>query len=107
MKQKLLTKEILKSLPPYGSQDGKGDAAIVYAKFFTPYSNWVWLVLESDDVENTGILYGLVKGHEVEYGSFSLKELESLKGPMGVQGVERDSSFKPMTLGEAKRRYLK
>ncbi len=105
MKQILLTKEIRDSLPPYGSQDGKGDAAIVYAKFFTPYSNWTWLVLE-EDLEN-GCLYGLVKGHEVEYGSFSLEELESLEGPMGLQGVERDTSFKPMTLGEAKKLYIR
>jgi hypothetical protein len=104
MKQKLLTQEILKSLRPYGSQDGNGDAAIVYAKFFTPFSNWTWLVLE-EDLEN-GCLYGLVKGHEVEYGSFSLEELESLKGPGGCQGVERDTSFRPMTLGEAKKKYL-
>ena len=31
---KLLTKELQKKLPPLYSQDGKGDDAIAYAKFF-------------------------------------------------------------------------
>jgi hypothetical protein len=39
----LLPDEIRKQLPALYSQDGKGGKAIVYAKFFTPDSNWTWL----------------------------------------------------------------
>jgi hypothetical protein len=96
----LMTNELRTSIPALYSQEGKGEDATVYAKFFTPDSNWTWLVLEYDG-EDT--FFGLVKGFETEYGYFSFSELESSIGPMGL-GVERDISFKPCTLKEARTR---
>ena len=41
--------------------------------------------------------YGYVVGFESELGYFSLKEIETIKGALGL-GVERDISFKPTAL---------
>jgi hypothetical protein len=97
---KLLTKALLKKLPAYGSQDGKGDDAIAYVKFFDPCGSWTWYGMEFDP-ENREF-FGLVYGFEMEYGPFSLDELESVKNRMGLE-IERDRSFKPTKIGDVKK----
>ena len=84
---KLLTKEIERKIPALYTQEGKGDDARVYVKFFTPDSNWTWYATEFDP--ETGTFFGLVDGFERELGYFTLAELESAKGPMGLD-IERD-----------------
>ena len=93
---KLLTEELKKKLPRLYSQDGLGGKAIAYAKFFTPDSSWTFWALEHDGDDT---FFGLVDGHEKELGYFSLKELESVRGPMGLP-IERDLYWKPKTLEE-------
>lgn len=97
---KLLTEKNLKDLPPLYSQDRKGDDAIAHVKFFTPDSNWTWWATEFEPEDGT--FFGLVKGFETELGYFSLAELESAKGPMGLS-IERDIHFKAAKLGEIRR----
>ena len=94
---KLLTEEIRRQLPPLGSQDGKGGKAVAYAKFFSPDSSpWTWYVTEFD---GSDLFFGLVDGMEKEFGYFSLKELESVRGPFGLP-IERDVHWQPKTLEE-------
>lgn len=93
---KLLTQKLRKTLPPLYAQDDKGGNAVVYAKYFTPDSNWTWYALEFDGDD---IFFGLVDGHESELGYFSLCELEMTNGPMGLP-IERDLWWKPKTLNE-------
>ena len=101
---KLLTKEIKKKLPPLYAQDGKGGKAIAHVKFFTPDSNWTWYVLcgepvkDEDDNEDYHF-FGLVDGHEKELGYFSLAELKSVRGGLGLP-IERDLYWQPKTLEE-------
>ena len=97
---KLLTKALEKKLPAIYAQDGKGDNAKVYVKFFTPWTNWTWYVTEYDP--ETGDCFGLVEGLETELGYFNLKELEAIKGPFGLK-IERDILFETTTLGEIKK----
>lgn len=96
---KLLTKAILKALPPLYANEAKpaGDVPVV-VKFFTPWGRWTWYATEFDG-EDT--FFGLVKGHETELGYFSLAELMSVRGPGGLK-VERDMWLEPgkVTLGE-------
>lgn len=107
-KVKLLTKEIRKSIPPLYAQDGKGEAALVFAKFFHPYSSGVWLategqpVLDENEKEIDFRFFGFVKGQHAEYGYFLLSEMEAVR----VNGcpMERDRGFPVCTLGEAKKR---
>ena len=102
---KLLPKELREKLPPLYSQDGKGGKAIVYAKCFTPSSSWSWYITEGEPVlseSGTEIDYkffGLVFGHEREFGYFLLSELEEVRGPLGLP-IERDLYFQPKTLEE-------
>lgn len=87
---KLLTKEILERLPALGSLDGVDDP-VVQVKFFTPWSNWTWWATEYDP--ETGIFFGLVSGFELEWGNFSLAELEEVEA--GGLKIERDLYFDP------------
>lgn len=92
---KLITKALAKKIPPLYSQDGEGDDATAYVKLFTPDSSWTWYITEMDP--ETGECFGLVDGHERELGYFSLPELESIKGPLGLP-IERDRFFEPTPL---------
>ena len=94
---KLLTKELEAKLPPLYSQDGKGDEAIALVKFFTPDSSWTWYATEYDP--NERVFFGLVDGLEKELGYFSLDELESVRGPLGLR-IERDIYFEPTRIKE-------
>jgi hypothetical protein len=95
---KLLTQEIRKTLPTLGSTDGQGDKAKVVVKFFTPWANWTWYATEFDGED---LFFGLVDGFEKELGYFSLSELESLTGPMGLK-IERDLHFDNRTLADVR-----
>ena len=93
----LLTKEIRDRLPKLGDMANQQDP-IVQVKFFTPWSHWTWLAYEFDGKD---IFFGFVKGDFDEYGTFSLSELESVKGPMGLK-IERDIHFSPKPVSECK-----
>ena len=93
----LLTKEIIKKLPAMQETEGQGEEAIAQVKFFTPDSNWTWYGVEYDAEQR--LFYGLVDGFDIEIGYFSLDELESVKGPMGLK-IERDRYFSPTPIKE-------
>jgi len=67
---------------------------MVVAKFFSPVGAWTWYLMNIDPTD-CDYCWGVVKGNEVETGSFSLSELQNLKLPLNL-GIERDLSFKPM-----------
>ena len=89
----LLTKELRGKIPPLYSQDKNPDPLII-CKFFTPDSSWTWYVIEFDEQDT---FFGLVDGFEKELGYFSLSELESIRGKLGLP-VERDLYFTPCRL---------
>ena len=74
---------------------------LCHVKLFTPDSNWTWYIIEFSK-ENRDICYGYVQGLENELGYFSLQELDSLIGPLGL-AVERDLSFTPTVLETIKK----
>jgi hypothetical protein len=93
----LLTKEMRKRLPPLYSNEGKPlDEVIAQVKFFTPDSSWTWYAVEFDGKD---LFWGLADGFEKELGYFSLSELESVRGTLGLP-VERDRFFTPTPLTE-------
>ena len=106
MRHKLLTKALLKKLPPLGAT-AEQDDPIVYCKFFFPDHSWTWYVLEygvREDGEE--ICFGLVDGWEVELGDFSLTELKNTRGKLGLS-LERDRWFQPCRLSELENRLRK
>jgi len=95
----LLTEELKVKFPKLKKTEGKNLKDIkVIAKFFDPCSQWTWYATEYDPTDR--IFFGLVRGHETEMGYFSLDELESVKGALGL-GIERDLYFSNHTLAEA------
>lgn len=97
----LMTTALRKHLPDLYSTDAMGEKALVPVKYFTPDSSWYWYGAEFDG-EDT--FFGLVVGHSIELGYFSLSELESLRGPWGLP-VERDLHFTPKTLAEIRQEH--
>ncbi len=97
---KLLTKELEKKLIRQAKKnefisDPSEDYA--HVKFFDPTGSWTWYASEYDP--DTRIFYGLVDGHEKEFGYFSFDELLQLRLPMGLK-IERDLYFESTLLSE-------
>ena len=90
----LLDPESREKLPPLYSGEELGLMAMALVKFFTPDSNWTWFASEFDGED---LFFGLVDGLEIELGYFSLSEMQSVCGPLGLP-IERDLHFNPKTL---------
>lgn len=97
---KLLTKEIEERFKKTGAQDVKDP--IVIARFFNPTGGQTWYATEYNAEHKVFFGYvSLFNDHNNEFGSFSLEELESIRGQFGL-GIERDMHFDPKPLSEAK-----
>lgn len=96
---KLLTAAIIKKLektPLYSTE--KSSIKPIIVKFFTPDSSWTWYAVEgtkSSEIPGDWTFFGLVDGHEKEWGYFTLAELQSARGNMGLR-IERDMYFDGM-----------
>ena len=88
-------------MPELYANEEVGLAAQALVKFFTPDSNWTWYASEFNGDD---IFFGLVIGFEAEFGYFSLSELESVRGPLGLP-IERDLHFDPKSLEELRKHY--
>jgi len=99
---KMLTKELVVQLPPLYAQQDQGRDAVIYAHYFSPYTNWDWYALEYDG-EDT--FFGYVCGFENELGYFSLTELSDAVVNVGdavLFAVERDVYWQPKQLREVR-----
>jgi hypothetical protein len=100
---KLLTKEIRRKLPPLYAQESKGGKAVVHLKLFSPDGAFTWYLTEGSPIKDESgnevdfHFFGLVDGQCKELGYVSLRELESVRGPMGLP-IERDLWWEPKTL---------
>lgn len=94
LKMKMITKAILKKLPKlYSTENIPVEKKNVICKYFSPVGNWTWYVIEGEEQKNGDILFwGYVKGHENEYGFFSLNQLNKIRLPYGLK-IERDLHF--------------
>lgn len=97
---KLMTKALEKKMPTLCSQDGMGEDAIVFVKFFNPTGAGTWLATEYDPEERIFFGWAEIQAGCGELGYFSLDELASVKLRFGL-GIERDMHFSPMRLGDA------
>ena len=94
---KLLPKELKERFPSIEEAKSKKDPIIV-AKYFHPMSDWTWYAAGYSD----GIFWGLVDGHYLETGLFSLKEMQEVK-VLGL-GIERDLHFEPIKMSEVRKK---
>jgi hypothetical protein len=86
----LLTNEMRERLPTLYATQNDPDP-VLQVKFFTPWTSWTWYASEFDGKD---AFFGLVEGFDTEWGSFSLKELEAIRGPGGLR-IELDLYFEP------------
>ncbi len=98
--QKLIPPELLNTLPNLYDTESQKDP-ICQIKLFTPDSNWTWYITEISKEDND-TCFGLVAGHELELGYFTLSELSSISGPLGLK-IELDSSITSTPLSEVKK----
>lgn len=90
MNRLLLDEELKNTLPRLYEQDNK-DVKILYVRFYHPTYNWEWYAMEYSPLQK--LFFGLVEGESLEYGYFTLDELERI-------GAIRDYSFKTKVLKE-------
>jgi Protein of unknown function (DUF2958) len=101
----------LQTLPALYSQENNPDPMVV-CRFFTADAGWTWYAIEGSPVDEQGyydtdkekvdfVFFGLVSGLEAELGYFSLSELNSIRGNLGLP-VERDRYFQPTRLSAIK-----
>lgn len=95
---------------PLYSQDGKGGEADILVKYFNPYGQGRWYVLEASPIGNGDYdMFGIVEMNgEREYGYFRLSELQNYKFKMGgreVGGIERDMYFGKKKVKDIKNSY--
>lgn len=113
----LLNDEIKAKLPPLYANEQLGLEAIAPVKYFSPAAGWTWYATEAAalmaddsyqplseiDLKNPQvqdvIFFGLVIGFEIELGYFTLSELQSAHGGLGLP-LERDLYYEPKTLHE-------
>ncbi len=84
----LLTPELAARIPPmYTSLETRDP--LVICRFYLPGVEWFFYVMEWDGTE---WCYRYVVGQEIVRGYFSLRWLETLRGPAGIP-VRRDPRF--------------
>jgi hypothetical protein len=104
MRVKLMTQEIRSTIPALYSQENVADPKIA-VKFFTPDAQWTWYATEGEPIDAEGercsesgkpeadwLFFGLVDGFEKDLGYFTLGQLETVRGGLGLP-VERDRFF--------------
>lgn len=95
MSQSIFTQAIRQKLLANGARSAAGEDIdpVPVVKLFTPDANATWLLTEIDP-DNRDIAFGLCDlglGCP-ELGSVSLREIERLRGPLGLP-VEQDQHF--------------
>ena len=95
---KLLTQVIRKRLPALYTNENDSDP-VAQVKFFDPCGSFTWYATEYDGKDT---FFGKVVSSlcpDGELGYFSLSELQSIKGPLGL-GIERDRYWYPTELSK-------
>ena len=94
----LIPQEIKNKIPKLYETEKQNDP-IVYVKLFL--DAWTWYITELS-IDNNICFGYVISPFESELGYFSLNEIKSIKGTLGLS-VERDLSFKPMKLSRIKK----
>lgn len=96
----LIPQSLLHTIPDLYETEEIPDP-ICHIKLFLPGTEWTWYITEISR-QDYNLCFGYVIGLESELGYFSLEELESLEGSLGIS-VERDEGFVPIPLSMIKR----
>lgn len=123
-REPLLDQASRERLPKLYSNEEIGLNALAQVKFFTPSSSWTWYASEASAILRDGtqkaltevdpndpniedvIFFGLVDGFELEFGYFSLVELDAVRAWL-QSSVERDRHFTPRSLKDLQEMHSK
>ena len=94
----LIPQEIKELIPKLYETEEQNDP-IAYVKLFL--DGWTWYITELS-IDNNICFGYVISPFESELGYFSLNEIKSIKGSLGLS-VERDISFKPTKLSRIKK----
>ena len=94
----LIPKELRDKIPKLYETEEYSDP-LIHAKLFI--DGWAWFITEISIDDETCFGY-VVSPFGSELGYFSLREIQELKGSLGI-GVERDLYFKPTPLSQIKK----
>ena len=89
----LIPQEIKNKIPKLYETEEQNDP-IAYVKLFL--DGWTWYITELS-IDNNICFGYVISPFESELGYFSLNEIKSIRGSLGLS-VERDISFKPTAL---------
>ena len=89
----LIPQEIKNKIPKLYETEKQNDP-IAYVKLFL--DGWTWYITELS-IDNDICFGYVISPFESELGYFSLNEIKSIRGSLGLS-VERDISFKPTAL---------
>jgi hypothetical protein len=96
-------KNIQMFIPRLGKQRGSKDP-ITYLHFSVPGTYWHWYPIEFSGHD---LFYGLIFGHEMEWGEFRLSEFEEFNETHPLLKVVWDEKFTPRPISEVKRAHGK
>ena len=88
-----IPKELINTIPKLYETEEQNDP-IAYVKLFL--DGWTWYITELS-IDNNICFGYVISPFGAELGYFSLNEIKSIKGSLGLI-VERDISFKPTAL---------
>ena len=88
-----IPKELINTIPKLYETEEQNDP-IAYVKLFL--DGWTWYITELS-IDNNICFGYVISPFGAELGYFSLNEIKSIKGSLGLS-VERDISFKPTAL---------
>ena len=94
-----MTKIEIKNKIPKLYETEKQNDPIAYVKLFL--DGWTWYITELS-IDNNICFGYVISPFESELGYFSLNEIKSIKGSLGLS-VERDILFKPTKLSTIKK----
>ena len=95
---KLIPKNLLNRIPKLYETEEQTNP-VVHIKLFL--DGWTWYITEISIDGDIAFGY-VISPFGAELGYFSLEEIKSIKGTLGI-GVERDLSFKPTKLSIIKK----
>ena len=94
----LIPKNLLNRIPKLYETEEQNNP-IAYVKLFL--DGWTWFITEIS-IDNNICFGYVISPFGAELGYFSLEEIKSIKGSLGI-GVERVLSFKPTKLSIIKK----
>lgn len=92
----LLSSELREKIPKLYRTREEADP-MAWVKFFSPFFNWRWYIIECETIDRLTIFYGWMVHTNEPQGRFIRTDLASMRAYFGIV-IERDPDFVPCRL---------